>query len=136
MGTVAFSCVEDTWFTDEAVAPLNFTTDVPLKPTPLIVTTVPTGPLPGLKLTIERVGVKLVELVPVPAAVVTEIFPGIAPLGTVAVSCAVETKVYLAPSVPNFTLAPGTKFVPLIVTVLPVIPDAGENEDTVGTPVA
>jgi hypothetical protein len=33
---------------------------------------------------------------------------------------------------PNLTVASGTNSVPLIVTVLPVIPEAGPNELTVG----
>jgi hypothetical protein len=83
-GTVAFSRVAETWVTALAATPLNFTPEVALNPTPLIVTTVPEGPLVGAKLVIDRVGVKFEALVPVPAAVVTEIFPTAAPLGTVA----------------------------------------------------
>lgn len=132
-GTVALSCVEDTKATVVACVPLNFTTEWLLKPTPLICTTVPTGPLPGLKPVIDSVGVKLEALVPVPAGVVTEIVPVTAPFGTFAFSELVETNVTEAElSVPNLTVAFGVKSCPLIVTVLPVMPDDGKNELTVG----
>jgi hypothetical protein len=36
--------------------------------------------------------------------------------------------------VPNLTVAPGTKLAPVMVTVLPVIPELGVNELTVGDP--
>ena len=116
-----------------ALVPLNFTVDVLLKPTPSIVTTVPVGPLPGPKAVIESVGVKLNALVPVPAGVVTEILPGIAPLGTTALSNVVFPNATDGEATPwNFTVEPGTKSVPVIVTELPVIPEAGLNEVTVG----
>jgi hypothetical protein len=53
-------------------------------------TTVPGGPLAGEKLVIDKVGMKLVELVAVPAAVVSEIGPSTAPLGTLTPSCVGE----------------------------------------------
>jgi hypothetical protein len=131
--TLALSWVEETRFALAALTPLNLTTELLLKPTPLSVTTVPVGPLGGLKLVIESVGVKFVALDPVPAGVVTEIFPGTAPFGTTALSCTLETNVTDGEaSAPNLTVAPGTKFVPLIVTELPVIPAAGLKEPTVG----
>ena len=136
-GTVALSCVAETWVIVVAAVAFNFTVEVLLYPTPLIVTTVPAGPPPGLKLVIDRLGVKFVALVPVPAGVVTLIVPGTAPLGTVALSCEVDTNVIDgAARAPNFTVALCTKLVPLIVTVLPVIPDAGVNEATVGAAAA
>jgi hypothetical protein len=94
-GTVAFSCVEDTRVTVVAATPLNLTVAPVANPFPLIVTLVPYGPLVGLKLVTDNVGVKLLGLhglglqlavLAVPAAVVTEIAPpadGI-PFGTVA----------------------------------------------------
>src|SRR5690349_11263325 len=90
-GTVALSCVAETCVIAVAAVALNFTVDVLLKPTPLIVTTVPAGPPPGLKLVIDRLGVKFVALVPVPATVVTAILPGTAPFGTTALSCVPDT---------------------------------------------
>src|SRR5207249_749874 len=58
-----------------------------VKPVPLIVTLVPTGPLVGVKLVIVgalAVTVKLLLLVAVPPGVVTLSGPLVAPLGTVA----------------------------------------------------
>jgi hypothetical protein len=51
---------------------------------PLIVTLVPTGPFVGVKLAIVGAIVKLLALVPVPAAVVTLNGPVVAPAGAVA----------------------------------------------------
>ena len=66
--------------------PLNCTAVAPLKFVPLIVTLAPTSPLVGVKLVI--VGgystVKALELVAVPAGVVTLIDPEVAFAGTVA----------------------------------------------------
>jgi hypothetical protein len=134
-GTVALSRVEDREVTVAVVA-LNFTTELELNPTPLTVIDVPTAPLVGLKPVIDSVTVKLVVLVAMPAAVVTEILPVAAPLGTTAFSWVLDTNDTFGEVVePNLTFAPGTKFPPLIVTVLPVIPDVGVNDDdTFGGP--
>ena len=83
-------------------------------------------------LVIDRVGVKLVGLVAVPPAVVTEIDPAAAPFGTVASIWVSETIVNDADKLPNVTLVAPVRFVPLIVTPAPVIPEPGENESTVG----
>ncbi|HEY3943690.1 MAG TPA: hypothetical protein VGL78_00560 [Solirubrobacteraceae bacterium] len=133
-GMVALSCVEDREVT-VALVPLNFTTELELKPTPLIVTDVPTAALVGVRPVIDSVGVKLVLLVAVPAAVVTEILPATAPLGTTAFSSVLDTNDTFGDVFElNLTFAPGTKFLPVIVTELPVIPDVGVNDDTVGGP--
>lgn len=133
-GTVAFSWVAETCVVD-AACPLNLTAELELKPAPWIVTTVPVGPLAGLKLVSENVGVKVAALVPVPAAVVTAILPAVAAFGTTAVTLVGETNVTVGEGrVPNLTVAPGTKLVPLIVTALPVIPELGVNELTAGGP--
>ncbi len=83
-GAVAFSCVEETWVTLVAGVPLNFTVELLSNPTPVIVTTVPAGPNEGLSPVIDRFGVKLAELEPLPAGVLTVIWPGVAPSGTTA----------------------------------------------------
>ena len=76
-------------FTVKAVAgvPLKATAVVPVNPLPVIVTLVPTGPLVGVKEVMlgATMTVKSVALVPVPAGLVTLIFPVVAPAGTVAV---------------------------------------------------
>jgi hypothetical protein len=96
-GTVAFSWVDETWVTLEAAVPLNFTVELLLKPIPVIVTTVPAGPLFGLKPVIDIVTVKLDALVPVPAGVVTEILPLTAPFGTVALIWVPDVMCYPRP---------------------------------------
>jgi hypothetical protein len=89
-GTVALTSVELMKVTLAAVVPLNCTVDPGVNPIPWMSTTVPGGPLAGEKLVIDKVGVKLVELVAVPAAVVSEIGPVTAPLGTLTPSCVGE----------------------------------------------
>src|SRR5437588_9847751 len=102
---------------EAAAVPLNFTVDPGVNPVPWISTTVPGGPLPGEKPVIERVGVKLVELVPVPAAVVTEIGPATAPLGTLALSWVGERTVKPdAATPPNLTLLAPLRYVPVMIT--------------------
>ena len=72
-GTIALSRVEDTCVTLDAAVSSNFTVEFGVNPIPRIVTTVPNGPLAGLRLVIDSVGVKVAVLVALPAAEVTEI---------------------------------------------------------------
>ena len=74
---------------------LKATAVAPVKPAPLMVTLVPTGPLLGLKPLIAGpvVTVKLLLLVVLPAGVVTLIGPVLAPAGTVAVIWVFEVTV-------------------------------------------
>src|SRR5262249_20292477 len=77
-GTIAVICVL------ESIEPAadrfpNFTPWTELKPSPWIVTAVPTSPLVGENDVIARGTVKLPALVPVPATVVTATFPVVAP---------------------------------------------------------
>ena len=106
-GTVARMEVSDTTEKALAARPLNLTAVVPVKPLPAIVTIVPTGPLVGDRLVIVRVTPKSDALVAVPTAVVTAIFPVVAPFGTVARIDVAETIVYTAATPLNLTaLAP------------------------------
>jgi hypothetical protein len=132
-GTVACTSVELMKVTLVAGMPLNLTVELGVKPTPVMSTTVPAGPLRGENPVIESVGVKSVELVPVPAAVVTAIGPATAPRETLTRSCIEESIVkFEAGTPPNvISLAPH-RFVPVIVTGLPEIPDVGVNEPIVG----
>jgi hypothetical protein len=133
-GTVAWSWVDEMCITLEAATPLNLTVAVEVNPTPLIVTTVPTGPLGGLKPVIDSVGMNCPELVPVPSLSLTEMADWTAPLGTVALSWVPEMSLADEASEPNFTFTPVTNPVPVIVTELPVMPEVGVNEVTVGAP--
>jgi len=114
-----------------AVVPLNLTVlfaGVASKLVPVIVTLVPSGPLVGVKLAIVGVTIKLVELVAVCVPMVTTMGPVVAPVGTVAVML-VEVDAVTEASVPlNVTvLFPGiaSKFVPVIVTLMPASPPVG-----------
>src|SRR5438034_7382296 len=88
-GTVAVILVAELTEKVVAATPPNFTEVAPVKAVPLMVTTVPTGPLVGVNEEIvgaAAVTVKSDALVAVPPGVVTVIFPVTAPLGTVAVT--------------------------------------------------
>ncbi len=117
-----------------ALAPLNSTALAPVKFVPLIETLVPAGPLVGVKL--EMVGglmtVKLSVLLAVPAEVVTLIGPLVTPDGTVAVIALAEFTVKLALVPLNCTALAPVKFAPLMVTVVPTPPLAGEKLLIVG----
>jgi hypothetical protein len=67
-----------------------------------------------------------------PADVVTAILPVVAFEGTVAWICVAEATVYDAMAPLKVTLVAPAKFVPLIVTVVPGAPDAGDIELIVG----
>jgi hypothetical protein len=74
------------------VVPLSLTEVAPVKFVPVIVTDVPTVPPAGVKLVMVgeetvAVTVKFDAELALPAEVVTETFPVVAPLGTVAVIC-------------------------------------------------
>ena len=72
---------------------------------------------------------KLLLLVAVPAEVVTEIVPDVAPAGTVAVIEVALTTLNVAAVVPlNFTAVAPLKFEPVIDTLVPAAPDAGVND--------
>jgi hypothetical protein len=145
VGTVAVICVAE--FTVNVVALMllkNFTElvvklaplTVPLKFVPVIVTDVPTGPKAGVNEVIVGVGavttVKLVALVLCPATVYTWIGPVVAPAGTTAVTEVALVVVGVTRlEVLKRTWVGAVVKVPLIVTVEPTKPAAGEK---VGTP--
>ena len=72
-------------------------------------------------------------LVAAPLAVVTVITPLVAPFGTFATICVVELTVKLAATPLKRTALGLIKFVPLIVTAVPVAPVPGEKLEIVGT---
>src|SRR5260370_17183281 len=92
---------------------LNFTVELLLKPTAVIVTTVPVGPLAGLKPVTDSVTVKFETLVAVPAGVVTETLAVTAPFGTVALIWGPDPNVTVAQAfLPHFTVPPPPNPVP------------------------
>jgi len=112
---------------------LNFTAVAPVKFVPVMVTMVPALALLGEKSVIvgAMTTVNAKALVAVPPGVVTVIGPLVAPAGTVAVIC--EPLTLKAAFVPlNLTAVVPEKFVPLIVTVVPTPPMAGEMLVIVG----
>jgi hypothetical protein len=133
-GTVVVIDVADTTV-NVAVTPLNFTLVTPVKFDPVIVTAVPTGPMVGENEVITGgPTVKSAVLTTVLTGVVTEIFPVVAPVGTVAVICVPELTVNVVAFVAlNFTTVAPQKLVPVIVTtVVPAVPVFGVNDVIVG----
>src|SRR5437870_4542900 len=117
-----------------APTPLNVTDVAPVKFAPLIVTTVPTGPLAGEKLAI--VGgfttVNELALVAVPSGVVTLSGPVVAPAGTVAWIAVSEVTAKLALTPSKVTDVAPLKLAPLIVTPVPTGPLPGAKLAIVG----
>jgi hypothetical protein len=138
LGTVAVIWVDETTLNVVEETPLNFTPVVPVKFVPMMVTDVPTGPLVGVNevivgLAAVVVTVKPWELQSVPPGVVTQIFPVVAPLGTVAVIWVDEPPEKVVADVPpNVTAVAPVRFVPVIVTIVPIGPEVGVNEVIVG----
>src|SRR5262249_49509264 len=104
-----------------------------VKPSPLIVTSVPAFARPGVSPVIDRVGVKASVLLPVARGVVIEIAPAVAPFGTVASTLVEEIALKVGRSEPKRAWVTPAKAVPSIVTVLPVIAELGERLVTLGT---
>jgi hypothetical protein len=105
----------------------------------VIVTTVPTLPLVGVKLLIQGlvVTVKFVVLVAVPSESVTAIGPVVAPVGTVAVICVFELTVKVVAAVPpkvtdDTALGASWKPDPVMMTCVPTGPHVGLKEVIVG----
>jgi hypothetical protein len=124
-GTVAVIWLSESTVKLVAPVPLKSTAVAPVKPLPVMVTEVPTGPLEGLKPLIEggTVTVKLLELVLLPFGVVTSIGPVVAPTGTVAVICTLLLTVKPAAAMPsNVTADAFFSHCPLMTTVLPTGP--------------
>src|SRR5438309_3393558 len=124
-----------------ACVPLNrrvlFDGTVASKFVPKMVTSVPTGPLVGIKpmITGPLITVKLVALVAGPPRVVTLIGPVEAPEGTMAVRLVAEAEVTVAVTPLNLTSflrASGSKLVPVIVTAVPGGPLVGVKLVMVG----
>ena len=104
---------------------------------PLIVREDPPEPPTADKLVMLGAGVvvtvKLLLDVPVPDGVVTEIGPVVALLGTVVVICVELFTVKEVTAVPlNLTAVAPVKFVPVIVTLVPIGPLVGLKLVTVG----
>lgn len=103
------------------------------KSVPVMVTLVPTGPLPGVKEVTAGAGITVnVALVALPAGLVTVIAPVVAPEGTVQVILVLLTTVNEALVVLNCTCVAQVNPVPVIVTEVPIVPLVVEIAVTVG----
>ena len=134
-GTIALIQDADSTVNLPAIPP-NFTTVAPDRFVPLITIAVPTGPIAGEKEVIVGAGTitaKFSLLTAVPATVVTEIVPLVAPAGTIAVIDDDEVALNVRAVVPlNVTLVVVARFVPLTVTLVPTLPEVGEKDVMVG----
>ncbi|HMI52156.1 MAG TPA: hypothetical protein VK525_11625 [Candidatus Saccharimonadales bacterium] len=133
-GTAAVICVA-LLTVNVAAVPLKETVVAPARLVPVIVTLAPTTPLVGAKLVIvgaAAVTVKVPAELVAPLGVVSEIFPVVAPAGTVAVICValLTTKVEEVPL--NVSEVVPAKFVPVTTTLVPAVPDCGAKELIVG----
>ena len=75
---------------------------------------------------------KLVPLVVVPPAVVTLILPVVAPVGTLVTIVVLELAVKFAFTPLNVTFVAVLKFEPVMVTVVPTLPDVGVKLEMAG----
>ena len=114
-----------------AAAMEKLTLLVAVKPLPVMVRLVPTGPLVGVKEVIEggTVTTKLEELVPIPAGAVTRIGPVVAPVGTTAVKFESLTKLNDAETPLKVTDVVPVKPLPFSVTAVPTTPLLGVKEE-------
>ena len=139
-GVVAVIVVPFTATTFVAAAAPNVTVAPAAKFVPVIVTDVPPATDPLFGLTLLTVGATtyvypFARLPFTPLTVTVTVTAPNAPAGVVAVIVVLfTTATFVAAALPNFTVAPETKFVPAIVTDVPpaVDPVFGETLVTVG----
>lgn len=115
-----------------AVVPLKLTVllaGVRSKFVPVIVTVVPMGPEAGVKAVMVGTAAKVNPFcVAVPPGVVTETLPEV-PAAIIAVILVADTTLNDAAAVPpKLTAVAPVKFVPVIVTVVPMVPEAGVKD--------
>ena len=103
-----------------------------MKFNPVMVTSQPNWPLVGVNEVMVGSTGKSASLVAVPLPLVTVIFPVVAPRGTVVVIDSAPLTVKLDATPLNFTAVVPVKLVPVIVTVVPTLPDTGANEPIAG----
>jgi hypothetical protein len=139
VGTVATICVA-VQFRATAAAPLNVTVLLPWvapKLVPSMLTIPPTGPDVGERLEMIGAAVKRTPLLATPT--VTSTSPDVTPLGVVATICVADQLLATAATPLNVTVldpceAPNPS--PVIVTVIPALPEIGERLVIVGAEVS
>jgi len=134
-GTVAEICVSLFTMNPGSPAPLNWTTVAPVKLVPVTVTAVPAAPLVGLKLVI--VGwldiVKLVLEPALPTGVHIRTLPLVVPAATTAVIWVALSTEKLAAGFPlKLTFVVPVRFVPVMTTLVPALPEVGVKLEIVG----
>ncbi len=133
VGTVAVTWVSELTVKVVVVTPPKVTLLVCVSPVPVITTLVPTLPLDGEKLLMVGVTLKALGLVAEPPEVVTEIFPVLQALGTVAETLLSDFTVkVVAFTPPMATFVVCVRPVPVMVTTVPMGPLVGEMLLTVG----
>lgn len=136
VGTVAVTLVAELTVKTVAAVALNFTALVPSRLVPVMVTTVPTGPVAGLMAVMvgmaSVVTTKSVPLRQVPAGVVTTRRPVVAVAGMVAVIEVAELVTNEAVTPLNVRAVTPMKLVPVSITTEPGEPLSGANEVIVG----
>jgi len=115
-----------------ADVPLKLTFVAPARPVPVIVTEAPIAPFFGARFVIFGVTVKFAAVVMEPPDVVTVIGPVVAAFGTV-VTIDVAVLLLITAAVPLKETAGAANPVPLMVTLVPAGPLAGEKPEIVGT---
>ena len=133
VATTAVILVEEFTTNDVAVTPPNRTAVAPVKFVPVIVIVAPVAPVVGVNDEIIGGGININPANDaVPAGVVTLTLP-VAPAPTMAVMLVEEfTTNDAAATPPKLTAVTPVKFVPVIVTVVPVPADVGVNDEMVG----
>jgi hypothetical protein len=114
---------------------LNATALAPVKFVPVIVTVVPGAPETGeneVIVGVPPVTANELELVALPDGVVTVSAPVVAPEGTAVWICVAEMTLNTAAVPLNATPVAPVNAVPVIVTVVPGVPEVGVNELIVG----
>ena len=130
LATTAVMDVALTTLNEAAAVPPKLTVVAPVKLVPVIVTVIPGPAEVGLKDVIVGTGtyVNVPDEVAVPPGVVTEMVP-LVPLATTAVmDVALTTLKETAAVPPKLTSVASARFVPVIVTVSPLVADVGVKE--------
>ena len=123
-GTVTWICVSVLLVSEVTTVELNFTSVALARLEPVMVNAVPVGPEIGEieAMNGARITVKLVELLAVPFALITDINPVVAATGTVAVICVVLFTINEAAVLLNLTAVTALNNVPVMVTDVPTGP--------------
>lgn len=133
VGTVAVTCARE-FTVKAALTPPKVTEVAPVSPVPVIVTWLPTGPLPGLKLSMAGNALNFCLLNSVPEGVVTVTALVVTEAGTTAVMYVSLSTVKVAEPEPNITLVAPVRPSPRSSTVWLAAPAGKPTSETKGLP--